>query len=76
MWITLSLPLLPGRLWTRVVAPETVLAIIQIELFDIYSYLELYIVQLDCRIHQLPQCRGIRSPSPPVSVLWPSYLGL
>ena len=32
---TLSLPLLPGPLWPTVVAPERVLSMGQIELFDI-----------------------------------------
>ena len=35
MWSTLSLPLLPGPLWPGVVAPDRVLAMGQIELFDI-----------------------------------------
>ena len=30
-----SLPLLPGVLWPRVVAPDWVLSVSQIELFDI-----------------------------------------
>ena len=38
LWVmssTLSLPLLPGPLWPGVVAPDSVLSIGQIELFDI-----------------------------------------
>ena len=35
MWSNLSLPLLPGLLWPRVVAPDKVLLMGQIELFDI-----------------------------------------
>ena len=35
MWSTLSLPLLPDSLCPEVVAPERVLSISQIELFDI-----------------------------------------
>ena len=35
MWSTLSLLLLPGPLWPRVVAPDSVLSMGQIELFDI-----------------------------------------
>ena len=35
MWSTPSLPLLPGSLWPGVIAPERVLSIDQIELFDI-----------------------------------------
>ena len=34
MWITPSLPLLPNPLWPGEVAPEKVLSIDQIELFD------------------------------------------
>ena len=35
MQSTFSLPLLPGPLWSRVVAPDRVLSMDQIELFDI-----------------------------------------
>ena len=35
MWSTPSLSLLPGPIWPRVVAPERVLSMSQIELFDI-----------------------------------------
>ena len=35
MWSTLSLPLLPGPLWPGVVAPNRVLSMVQIKLFDI-----------------------------------------
>ena len=35
MWSTPSLPLLPSPLWSGVVAPDRVLSIGQIELFDI-----------------------------------------
>ena len=35
MWSIPSLPLLPGPLWPRVVAPDRVLSMSQIELFDI-----------------------------------------
>ena len=35
MWSTPSLPLLPGLLWPRVVAPDNGLSVDQIELFDI-----------------------------------------
>ena len=35
MQSTPSLPLIPGPLWPRVVAPDRVLSIGQIELFDI-----------------------------------------
>ena len=35
MWSTLSLPLLPGLLWPRVVTPDRVLSMGYIELFDI-----------------------------------------
>ncbi len=35
MWSTSSLPSLPGPLWPEVVAPDWVLSIGQIELFDI-----------------------------------------
>ena len=35
MRITTSLPLLPGPLWLRVVAPDRIISMGQIELFDI-----------------------------------------
>ena len=35
IWSTLSLPLLPGPLWSRMVAPDKVLSMGQIELYDI-----------------------------------------
>ena len=35
MWSILSLPLLPGPLWPGVVAPDRVLSMGQIHLFDI-----------------------------------------
>ena len=35
MWSTASLPTLPGSVWPGVVAPESVLSMGQIELFDI-----------------------------------------
>ena len=37
MWSTASLPLLPGPLWPRVVAPDRILSMGQIELFDILT---------------------------------------
>ena len=35
MWSTSSLPLLPGPFWPGVVAPERILSMDQMELFDI-----------------------------------------
>ena len=35
MWSTLSLSLLPGPLWLGVVAPDMILSMDKIELFDI-----------------------------------------
>ena len=37
MWSTLSLPSLPGPLWPRVVVPDRILSMGQIELFDIWT---------------------------------------
>ena len=37
IWSTLSLPTLPGPLWPRGIAPERILSIGQIELFDIQT---------------------------------------
>ena len=37
MQSNLSFPLLPGRLWSAVVAPDRVVFMRQIELFDIYT---------------------------------------
>ena len=37
MQSTLSLPLLPGPLWPRVVAPDRILSMDHIELFDIQT---------------------------------------
>ena len=34
MWSTASLPLLPGPLWPRVITPDMILSMGQIELFD------------------------------------------
>ena len=41
MWSTPLLPLLPGALWSGVVAPERVLSVGQIEVFDIWTVLML-----------------------------------
>ena len=35
MWSTSSLPLIPGQLWPGVVAPDKILSMGQIELFEI-----------------------------------------
>ena len=37
MQSTLSLPLIPGQLWAEVVAPDWVLSMGQINLFDIWT---------------------------------------
>ena len=37
IWSTQSLPLLPGPLWSRVIVPDKVLSMSQIELFDIQT---------------------------------------
>ena len=37
MWSTPSLPLLSGPLWPAVVAPDRIVSIDQIELFDILN---------------------------------------
>ena len=41
MWSTLSLPSIPGPLWPRVVAPDKVLSMGQIELFELLE-IELF----------------------------------
>ena len=40
MWSIPILPLLPGPLWTGVVAPERVLELFKIELFDHLTVIE------------------------------------
>ena len=66
-WETRSTPLLqflPGPLWARVVAPERVVYIGQIELIislGFMSYQPLYCwIDWGCRIHQLLLSRGVR----------------
>ena len=46
MLSTLSLPLLPGSLWPRAVAPDRVLSMSQIELCDSYANLNFLEIEL------------------------------
>ena len=49
MWSTPSLSLIPGSLWPGVVAPDRVLSMGQIELFDIHTeYKQVTYAKLNC----------------------------